>query len=50
MEDEPKKGEFNKRFGLYVDRTFFIVSHLDEGRYIDYISTNQLLLKTPNGR
>jgi hypothetical protein len=28
MEDEPKKGELNKQFGLYVERPFYIVSEM----------------------
>jgi len=24
--DEPKKGELNKKFGLYVERPFYIIS------------------------
>jgi hypothetical protein len=46
---EPGKGEFNPDFGLYVDRTFFIISALPKGRYVDYLSRS-LLIKTQNGR
>jgi len=47
--EDPKKGELNKDFGLYVDRTFFIVSGLKSGRYIDYLGRN-MVIKTQNGR
>lgn len=46
---EPKKGELNTDFGLYVDRTFFIVSQLPRGRYLDFLGRN-LVIKTQNGR
>ena len=36
--DEPVKGELNPKFGLYVERDFFIVSKLGSGRYLDLIS------------
>ena len=35
---EPKKGELNKDFGLYVERDFYIVSELGKNRYLDLIS------------
>jgi hypothetical protein len=47
---EPKKGELNKRFGLYVDRTFYIVSAMRSGRYIDLINNRNMVIKTKNGR
>ena len=46
---DPKKGELNRRFGLYVDRTFHIVSRMTGGRYLDLIS-NKFVIKTRNGR
>jgi membrane carboxypeptidase/penicillin-binding protein PbpC len=46
---DPIKGELNKRFGLYVDRTFNIVSRLGRHRYLDLIS-NKFVIKTRNGR
>jgi hypothetical protein len=49
MKDEPKKGELNEDWGLYVERDFHIVSSLSEGKYIDLISNN-MVLKTQNGR
>jgi hypothetical protein len=46
---DPKKGELNKRFGFYVDRTFNVVSRMTGGRYLDLIS-NKHVIKTRNGR
>lgn len=34
-EPEPKKGELNKEFGLYVERSFYVISGLSSGRYLD---------------
>jgi hypothetical protein len=47
---DPRKGELNKRFGFYVDRTFHIVSQLRGRRYIDIVSSTQVVIKTRNGR
>jgi hypothetical protein len=47
---EPTKGQLNKRFGLYVDRTFFIVSRMGAGRYLDLINNRNMVIKTRNGR
>jgi hypothetical protein len=47
---EPKKGEMNSDFGLYVERDFYVVSALPSGRYIDLIDNNRnMVIKTPNG-
>jgi membrane carboxypeptidase/penicillin-binding protein PbpC len=46
---DPRKGELNKDFGIYVDRTFLLVSKLRSGRYIDLIGRD-LVIKTSNGR
>jgi membrane carboxypeptidase/penicillin-binding protein PbpC len=46
---EPKKGELNEDFGLYVDRTFYVVSQMKSGRYLDLIGRN-FVIKTRNGR
>jgi hypothetical protein len=46
--DEPKKGELNKDFGLYVDRDFYIVTQLASNRYLDIINNRNLVIKTPN--
>jgi len=48
--DEPKKGELNKDFGLYVDRPFHIVSQMNSHRYLDLINNRNMVIKTPNGR
>jgi hypothetical protein len=48
--EEPKKGELNKDFGLYVERPFYIVSELPSGRYLDLINNRNFVIKTPNGR
>jgi hypothetical protein len=47
---EPKKGEMNEQFGLYVERDFYIVSALPSGRYLDLINNRNMVLKTANGR
>ena len=49
MKPEPKKGELNTEFGLYVERPFHVVTHLRSHRYLDMLSRN-LVIKTPNGR
>jgi len=47
---DPVKGELNERFGLYVERPFYIVSKLASGRYIDLINNKNFVIKTRNGR
>jgi hypothetical protein len=47
-EKEPVKGELNKRFGLYVERDFHIVSQLPANRYLDLINNRNMVIKTPN--
>jgi hypothetical protein len=47
---DPRKGELNKRFGLYVERDFHIVSRLRSGRYLDLLPNIYFYLKTRNGR
>jgi hypothetical protein len=49
-EAEPTKGQFNKKFGLYVERDFYVVSALSSNRYLDLISNRNMVIKTPNGR
>ena len=49
MKPEPKKGQLNARFGLYVQRPFHLVSFLPKHRYLDIIGRN-LVIKTPNGK
>jgi membrane carboxypeptidase/penicillin-binding protein PbpC len=46
---DPKKGELNEDFGIYVDRTFYIVSNMGKKRYLDLIGRN-FVIKTRNGR
>jgi hypothetical protein len=50
MPAEPKKGELNKKFGLYVERPFYIISKLSSGRYLDLINNRNMVIKTQNGR
>jgi len=48
---EPKKGEMNTKFGLYVDRDFHIVSAMEGNKYLDLDMSNRYqVIKTPNGR
>ena len=47
---EPGKGELNERFGLYVERPFYIVSELGQNRYLDLINNRNMVIKTRNGR
>jgi len=47
---EPGKGEFNEKFGLFVERDFHIVSQLPDNRYIDLINNRNFVIKTSNGR
>ena len=48
--EEPVKGELNKKFGLYVERPFYVVSQLSSNRYLDLINNRNFVIKTPNGR
>jgi membrane carboxypeptidase/penicillin-binding protein PbpC len=50
MPKEPTKGQLNKYYGLYVDRTFHIVSRLGSKRYVDLINNRNMVLKIRNGR
>ena len=47
---EPTKGQMNDKFGLYVDRTFYVVSEMKSNRYLDLINNRNMVIKTPNGR
>jgi hypothetical protein len=47
---EPKKGEYNPDFGLYVEKDFHIVSAMGQGRYIDFFDGRNLVIKTQNAR
>jgi hypothetical protein len=46
---EPTKGQLNKEYGMYVERSFHIVSHLGRKRFLDLIGRN-FVIKTRNGR
>jgi hypothetical protein len=46
---EPTTGEWNRDFGMIVNKDFHIISTLGRGRYIDYLGRN-LVIKTQNGR
>ena len=50
MKDEPKKGELNEDFGLYVERPFYIISEMSSNRYLDLINNRNMVIKTRNGR
>ena len=45
---DPTKGLYTD-FGLYINRPFYIQTHLRSRRYLDLISNN-LVIKTKNGR
>ena len=47
---EPKKGELNEDFGLYVERDFYVVTELKSNRYLDLINNRNFVIKTPNAR
>jgi hypothetical protein len=47
---DPVKGELNEKFGLYVERPFYIVSELPEHRYLEDMNNHELAIKTRNGR
>jgi hypothetical protein len=49
-EKEPTKGQLNKKFGLYVERDFYVISALPDGRYLDVINNRNMVIKTKNGR
>jgi hypothetical protein len=49
-EKEPTKGQLNKKFGLYVERDFYVVSQLPDNRYLDLINNRNMVIKVPNGR
>jgi hypothetical protein len=51
-EEEPTKGQMNKKFGVRVDEDFYIISALGSHRYLDAINNNpsDLVIKTRNIR
>jgi hypothetical protein len=46
---EPKKGQLNAEYGLYVERPFYIQTHMASKRRIDVLGRN-LVIKIANGR
>jgi membrane carboxypeptidase/penicillin-binding protein PbpC len=50
MPEDPKKGDYNEKFGLYVERDFYIISELKDNRYLDLINNRNMVIKTKNGR
>jgi hypothetical protein len=48
--EEPKKGELNEDYGLYVERPFYIQTALASHRYLDLINNRNMVIKIPNGR
>jgi hypothetical protein len=46
--EEPKKGELNEWFGMYVERPFFVETHMKSKRWLD-IHGNNLVIKQKNG-
>jgi hypothetical protein len=47
---EPTTGQWNRDWGFIVNKDFYIISAMGEGRYIDYFSGRNLVIKTQNGR
>jgi hypothetical protein len=47
---EPTKGQFNKDFGLYVQRPFSVVSEMKDHRYLTLINNRDFVIKISNGR
>jgi hypothetical protein len=47
---EPGKGQLNKDFGLYVERDFYVITHMNSRRYLDVINNRNMVIKTQNGR
>jgi hypothetical protein len=45
--EEPKKGELNEDFGIFVERDFYVVSQMSANRYLDLVGTN-MVIKTPS--
>jgi len=48
MKPEPKKGELNTDFNLYVERPFYISTAMASGRFLDVVGNN-MVIKTRNG-
>jgi hypothetical protein len=43
---EPGKGELNEKFGIYVDRTFHVISQLPMNRHLDLMGGRNFIIKT----
>jgi hypothetical protein len=48
-QEEPKKGELNKEYGMYVERDFNIISEMPSQKYLEIIDNRWLVTKTRNG-
>jgi hypothetical protein len=46
---EPTSG-YSEKFGLWINRPFHIQSRLASGKYLQRLSNNMAVTKTPNGR
>jgi hypothetical protein len=46
---EPTKGQLNKEYGIYVERSFFIQTQMGSKRMLDLIG-RAMVIKTRNGR
>jgi hypothetical protein len=42
---DPKKGELNKEYGMYVERDFYISTAMNSHRYLDLSTTGTLSLR-----
>jgi hypothetical protein len=47
---EPKKGELNEDFGLYVERPFYVVTAMPSHRYLDLANNRNLVINSFYGR
>lgn len=45
-----KKGQLCENWGMYHDRSFYVVSSLSAGRYLDWVDTRNIVIKTRNGK
>jgi hypothetical protein len=45
---EPKKGQYNQDFGLYVERPFYVESNLGSKRFLDLLGSN-IVIKARTG-
>ena len=46
----PGKGDLNPDFGFIIERPFYIVSQLEDNRYLDIVNNYQVVTKIRNGR